>query len=268
MPDYGGAIPFWLIGRPNVGKSSLANRLIGSERAIVSPIPGTTRDAVDTPFVHDGKNYVAIDTAGLVKRGRIYEAIDKYAALRALEAIERSRVAVLVLDGSEGIIEQDKHVAGYAADEKKAVVIAVTKWDLARKAKKDKNAFRDEIRNGFKFLDYAPIVFASAETGEGIEEILSAIGKVSEAYDRRIPTSVLNDIVSDAQTMNPTPEFNHGRLKILYANQVAVAPPTFVFFCNDPKTAHFSYTRYLENRLRASFDFDGTPIKIIYRARK
>jgi GTP-binding protein len=266
--DYGDAIAFSIIGRPNVGKSSLANKLLGQDRNIVSDIAGTTRDPVDTPFARDGQNYVVIDTAGLVKRGRIYEAIDKYAALRALEAIERSEVAVFVIDASVGIIEQDKHVVGYAMDGKRAIVVVVNKWDLAKKEKENKVSFTQDLKAQFKFLDYAPVLYVSAETGEGLSEILPAVKKAHEAFNRRIPTSVLNDIITDAQDMNPTPNFHNGRLKILFSNQVGVRPPTFVLFCNDPKTAHFSYTRYLENRIRASFDFSGTPINLIYRIRK
>lgn len=267
MPDYGEAITFSLIGRPNVGKSSLSNRLLKQERTLVSPISGTTRDAIDTPFTYDGKNYVLIDTAGLLKRGKIYEAIDKYAAMRALSAIERSEVVLFLIDSSIPITEQDKHVVGYAADEHKPIVVVVNKWDLG-KSEETQEAYKKMLRDSFKFLDYAPILFVSALTGSGTEKILPAIQKVSEASRRRIPTALLNSIIKDAQLMNPTPNFNHGRLKILFANQVGINPPTFVFFCNNPEYAHFSYTRYLENRLRESFDFDGTPIHIIYRIRK
>jgi GTPase len=265
--DYGSAISFSLIGRPNVGKSSIANALLGQDRVIVSDIAGTTRDSIDTPFARDGKNYVAIDTAGLNKRGRIYESIDKYAAIRSLSAIDRSQVAVAVLDASTGILDQDRHVSGYALEAKKGIVIVVNKWDLAPKGL-EQGKFEEEIKSRFKFLDFAEIIFVSAKTGRGLENILPAIERAYEGCNRRIPTSVLNEIVQDAQMMNPTPEFNHGRLKILFANQVAVNPPTFVMFCNNPSFAHFSYTRYLENRLRDSFDFSGTPISIIYRLRK
>ena len=264
--QYGEAITFSIIGRPNVGKSSLTNRLLKSERVLVSDIAGTTRDSVDTPFTFQDKNYVVIDTAGLVKRGRIFEAIDKYAALRALSSIERSEVVLLVIDGSGPLLEQDKHVLGYAMDANKAVIVVVNKWDQAQKA--NKQEFTKEIRTQLKFLDYAPIVYTSALTGAGVQDLLPLINHCYEAFHRRIPTPVLNDIVRDAQDMNPTPEFNHGRLKIVFAEEVAVCPPTFVMFCNNPKTAHFSYTRYLENRIRDSFDFEGTPIRIIYRARK
>lgn len=268
IPDYGDAISFCLIGRPNVGKSSLANRLLGDSRSIVSNVSGTTRDSLDTPFSNNGHNYVVIDTAGLVKRGKIYEAVDKYAALRALEAIDRSQIAVLLIDAKEGLIEQDKHVVGYAMDAKKAIIIAINKWDLEKHTEEETNELLKKLRLDFKFLDYAPILFLSAKTGKGVEKLLPSILKAHEGYNRRIPTPILNRIVLDAQAVNPTPEFNHGRLKIVFANQVAVAPPTFVFFCNNPNFVHFSYTRYLDNRLRESFDFTGTSLNIIYRTRK
>lgn len=264
---YGSAISFSLIGRPNVGKSSITNALLGQDRVIVSNIAGTTRDSVDTPFESNGKNYVAIDTAGLNKRGRIFESIDKYAAIRALAAIDRSQIAVMVLDASTGILDQDRHVSGYALEAKKGIVVVVNKWDLAPKGL-EQGEFEQEIKTRFKFLDFAEILFVSAKTGKGIEKILPAIEKAFEGCNRRVPTSILNQIIQDAQMMNPTPEFNHGRLKILFSNQVATNPPTFVMFCNNPAFAHFSYTRYLENRLRESFDFSGTPVSIVYRMRK
>jgi GTP-binding protein len=268
IPIYKDAISFCLIGRPNVGKSSLANRLIGDSRSIVSSVAGTTRDSLDTPFTNGGHNYVVIDTAGLVKRGKIYEAVDKYSALRALEAIDRSQVAVLLIDAKEGLIEQDKHVVGYAMDAKKAIILVVNKWDLEKHTEADTNELIKKLRLDFKFLDYAPILFMSAKTGKGVEKLLPSIQKAYEGFNRRIPTPILNRIISDAQAVNPTPSFNHGRLKIVFANQVAICPPTFVFFCNNPNYVHFSYTRYLENRLRESFDFTGTPLNIIYRMRK
>ena len=265
--EYPDAITFSFVGRPNVGKSSLTNAILGENRVIVKDIAGTTRDSIDTPFTVDGNNYVAIDTAGLVKRGKIYEAIDKYAAIRALAAIDRSQVAVLVIDASTGIIDQDRHVCGYALEAKKGIVIVVNKWDLAPKGMQQQD-FEAEIRKRFKFVDFARVVFVSAKSGRGLDKILPAIEEAYESANRRVPTSILNQIINDAQTMNPTPEFNHGRLKIVFASQVAVNPPTFVFFCNSPEFAHFSYTRYLENRLRDSFNFTGTPFHIIYRERK
>lgn len=265
--DYGDAINFSLIGRPNVGKSSLTNRILGQERVIVDATPGTTRDAIDTPFEKEGRHYVVIDTAGLVKKGKIYEALDKYAALRALAAIDRSQVALLVLDASVGIIDQDRHVVGYAIDSHKAIVVLVNKWDLHAKGETQED-FTKKIQERFKFLDYAKVIYVSAKDGSGIDKIYPAIAEAFDSYNRRVPTSVLNKIILDAQTINPTPEFNHGRLKIVYGSQVSVNPPTFVLFCNNPSFAHFTYTRYLENRLRESFDFSGSPINIIYRERK
>ncbi len=263
---YEGATTFSIIGRPNVGKSSLTNRLLHSERVLVSNIAGTTRDSIDTPFTYQDKSYVVIDTAGLVKKGKIYEAIDKYAALRALSAIDRSEIALLVIDGSGPLLEQDKHVLGYAMDASKAVIVVVNKWDAAKNP--NKQEFSKNLRDQMPFLSYAPIVYTSALSGSGVNDIFPLINSCYEAFHRRIPTPVLNDIIRDAQDMNPTPEFNHGRLKIVFSEQVAICPPTFVMFCNNPKTAHFSYTRYLENRIRETFDFEGTPIKIIYRTRK
>lgn len=265
--EYEGAISFCFVGRPNVGKSSLTNAILGSSRVIVKDIAGTTRDSIDTPFTKDDKNFVVIDTAGLVKRGKIYEAIDKYAALRALSAIDRSQIALMVIDASTGIVDQDRHVSGYALEAKKGIILVVNKWDLAPKGMTQEE-FEKEIRKRFKFLDFAEIIFVSAKSGRGMDQIIPAIERAYEGCNRRIPTSTLNQIIQDAQNMNPTPEFNHGRLKIIFSSQVAVNPPTFVMFCNDPKFAHFSYTRYLENRLRDCFDFSGTPISIIYRQRK
>ena len=260
-------IAFSFIGRPNVGKSSLTNRLLGEERVIVKDLAGTTRDSVDTPFTSDGEDFVAIDTAGLVKKGRIYEAVDKYAALRALSAIDRSDVAILVIDASTGILDQDRHVVGYALDARKGIVVVVNKWDLAPKGMQQQD-FEKEIRDRFKFIDYAKVIFVSAKTGRGIEKILPAVKESYESCSRRVSTSILNQIIQDAQAMNPTPEFNHGRLKIMFASQVSTFPPTFVLFCNDPNFAHFSYTRYLENQLRANFGFEGSPIHIVYRQKK
>ncbi len=265
--DFGDAIAFSFIGRPNVGKSSLTNRLLGEERVIVKDLAGTTRDSIDTPFEEDGQNYVAIDTAGLVKKGRIYEAVDKYSALRALAAIDRSHVAVLVIDASVGVIDQDRHVCGYALDARKGIVVVVNKWDLAPKGLQQQD-FEADLRKRFKFIDYAKVIFVSAATGRGVEKILPAVKQAYESSSRRVSTSILNQIIQDAQAMNPTPEFNHGRLKIMYASQVSTFPPTFVMFCNDPNFAHFSYTRYLENQLRDSFDFSGTPLHIIYRQKQ
>lgn len=265
--EYENQITFSLIGRPNVGKSSLVNALLNQERVIVSNIEGTTRDSVDTPFSRDGNNYVVIDTAGLKKRGKIYESIDKYAALRALSAIDRSEIVLFVIDAEKGIIEQDKHVVGYAVDRKKAIIIVVNKWDTIKKDQNTQKEYEKKIRKEFQFLSYAPIIFVSALTKSKVSNIFTYIEKVHKAYDTHIPTSLLNDVLQDAQMMNEAPEFNHGRLKIYFANQANSCPPTFVLFVNKPKYAHFSYMRYLENRLRDSFNLDGTPIEIVLRER-
>lgn len=260
-------ISFSIIGRPNVGKSSLTNAILGEERVIVSNIEGTTRDAIDTPFVKDGQKYRVVDTAGMRKKGKVYENIEKYSILRALTSIEKSDVILVVIDGETGIREQDKHVAGYAHEAGKGVVIVYNKWDLVDKDEKTMQKKQKEIYEQFKYLDYARIVFTSAKTSQRVDQIFPLIQESYENSRKRVQTSVLNDVLVDAQLMNPTTTFNGGRLKIFYANQVAVCPPTFVLFSNDPQYLHFSYKRYLENRLREAFGFEGTPIHIICRKR-
>ena len=248
-------IRFSVIGRPNVGKSSLTNAILGEERVIVSDIEGTTRDAIDTPFEKDGQKYCVVDTAGMRKKGKIYENVEKYSVLRALSAVEKSDVVLMVIDGNQGIIEQDKHVAGYAHEAGKAVILVVNKWDLIEKDSKTMKKI------------YAPIIFVSAKDKKRVHLLLPMIQEVYANSQKRVATSVLNDVLIDAQTMNPTTTFNGGRLKIYYANQVSVCPPTFVLFTNDPQYLHFSYKRYLENRLRDAFGFEGTPIHILCRKR-
>ena len=255
-------ITFCLIGRPNVGKSSLTNAILSQERVIVSDISGTTRDSIDTPFTKDGVNYIVIDTAGLKKKGKIYEAIDKYSAIRALKAIERSEIVLLVLDGKAGITDQDKHVIQYATDLHKAIIIVVNKWDLVDKDTNTMSEFEKTIRKEYKFLDYAPIIFLSALTKRRVNTLFEKLTEVHEAYHTRIKTSLLNDVLQEAQVMNQAPDFNGGRLKIYYATQVLTAPPTITISVNDPEFMHFSYQRYIENRLRETFNFDGTPIRM------
>lgn len=261
-------IKFSLIGRPNVGKSSLVNAILGEERVIVSNIAGTTRDAIDSMVTVNGQKYVIIDTAGMRKKGKVYESTEKYSVLRALRAIERSDVVLVVLDGEEGIIEQDKKIAGYAHEAGRAIVIVVNKWDAVEKDEKTMKAFEQNIRDHFQFLDYAPIVFLSALTKKRIHTLIPMIDVASENHARRVETSVLNDVIMDAVAMNPTPTDKGKRLKIYYTTQVAVGPPTFVVFVNDPELMHFSYQRFLENRIRDAFGFEGTPIKIFSRERK
>ena len=260
-------IRFSLIGRPNVGKSSLTNAILGEERVIVSDIEGTTRDAIDTSFTKDDQKYTVVDTAGMRKKGKIYENIEKYAILRALSAIEKSDVILVLVDAKQGIIEQDKHVAGYAHEAGKGVILVVNKWDLVPKDEKTMQKKEKELRNQFKYLDYAQIIFISAATKQRVAQLFPLINEAFENSNKRVQTSVLNDVIIDAQAMNPTTTFNGGRLKIFYVNQVSVQPPTFVLFVNDPTYLHFSYRRYLENRLRDAFGFTGTPIHFICRKR-
>ena len=260
-------IRFSIIGWPNVGKSSLTNAILGEERVIVSNIEGTTRDAIDTVFEKDGQKYRVIDTAGMRKKGKIYENVEKYSVLRALSSIEKSDVIVVVIDGERGVIEQDKHVAGYAHEAGKGVILVVNKWDLVEKDEKTMQKKEKELRSQFKYLDYARIIFLSAKTHQRVHQLFPLIQESFENSHKRVQTSVLNDVLVDAQAVNPTTTFNGGRLKIFYANQVSVCPPTFILFVNDPQYLHFSYKRYLENRLRDSFGFEGTPIHIICRKR-
>ncbi len=258
-------IRFCIVGRPNVGKSSLTNAILGEERVIVSEISGTTRDAIDTQFRKDRKDYVVIDTAGIKKRGKVYEDTDKYSVLRALSALDRSDVALMVLDGEEGIIEQDKHVAGYIAEYYKAVVIVVNKWDAVLKDDKTMKKMEKLVKEEFKFLDYAEVVFVSAKDNQRIHTIFPAINNAYDNYQKQVQTAIINDLMHDAVAMNPTPIFNHGKAQFNYATQVAIKPPTFVMFVNNPDFVHFSYERYLLNQLRNAIDFTGTPIKLILR---
>ena len=265
---YDDAVEFCIIGQPNVGKSSLTNAILGTERVIVSDIAGTTRDAIDSKFTRDGKNYVVIDTAGIRKQGKIYENAEKYSVLRAIKAIERSEVVLFVLDGTKEIEEQDKRIAGYAAEYNKAVIIVVNKWDAVDKDEKAMKEFTEKIRKNFLFISYAPIVFVSALKNQRIQTLFEQIKIVYENYTRRIATNVLNDIILDASIMNQAPIFNGDRIRVYYGSQVDIKPPTFVLFVNDPNYMHFSYQRYLENRFRSAFMLEGTPIKLILRKRE
>jgi GTPase len=261
-PQDDDVIRISIIGRPNVGKSSLTNAILGEERVIVSDVAGTTRDAIDTPFERDGQNYILIDTAGMRKRGKVYETTEKYSVMRAMKAIEESDVVLVVLNGEEGIIEQDKKIAGYAHEAGRAVIIVVNKWDAVEKDDKTMLRFTEQIREEFKYLDYAPILFVSAKTKQRIHTILPKVNQVAEAHSMRISTAVLNDLITDATIMTPPPSDRGKRLKINYATQAAVKPPTFILFVNDPELMHFSYERYIENKIREAFVFEGTPIRI------
>lgn len=265
LKPYEGITSFCVIGRPNVGKSSLVNAILKEDRVIVSNIEGTTRDAIDTPFKVDDKEYMIIDTAGIRKRGKIYENIEKYSILRAMNAIERSNVVLFVIDGELGIREQDKHVAGLAHEAGKGVIIVYNKWDTVDKDEKTMNAIEKEIRAQFVYLDYAPIAFTSALTHSKVNKLIPLIDEVHDSCCMRIITNVLNDVILDAQMMNPPKPHLGKQLKIYYASQVSVEPPTIVLFVNDPELLHFSYSRYIENKLREAFGFVGTPIRIIAR---
>ena len=261
-------ISFSMIGRPNVGKSSIVNKLLGENRVIVANEEGTTRDAVDTPFVKDGTKFRLIDTAGIRRRGKVYEKTEKYSVLRAMSAIERSDVVCLVLDASTGIREQDKHVAGYAHEAGRGIIIVVNKLDLPEKNSTSAKDFEKVIRQEFQYLDYAPILFVSAKTGQRLDQIPKMVKKVYENQNQRIQSSVLNDLLLEASKLVPTPLVKGKRLRVYYMTQVRTNPPTFVVFVNDPELMHFSYQRFLINQLRENFDFMGTPIKIIPRKRK
>ncbi|MFC5588267.1 ribosome biogenesis GTPase Der [Sporosarcina soli] len=260
-------IRFSLIGRPNVGKSSLVNALLGEERVIVSDVAGTTTDAIDTSYIFEDQKYRIIDTAGMRKKGKVYENTEKYSVLRALRAIERSDVVLIVLNGEEGIREQDKRIAGYAEEAGKGVMIVVNKWDAVEKDDKTMNAFVADIRDNFQFLEYAPIAFVSAKTKQRVHGLFDKIRMISENHALRIQSSVLNEVIEDAVARNPAPTDKGRRLRIYYTTQVSVQPPTFVVFVNEPELMHFSYERFLQNRLRESFGFEGTPIRLITRAR-
>lgn len=259
------SINFAIIGRPNVGKSSLTNAILRQNRVIVSDVSGTTRDSIDTTFTHNRQKYTVVDTAGIKKRGRIYEDTDKYSVLRALEALERADVALLMIDASEGIILQDKHVAGYIIDYYKACVIVVNKWDTIEKDDKTMKKFADKVREEFKFLDFAEIAFISSKFNHRIETIFPLILKAYENYHREIPTNVLNQVLLESTITTPPNMFNRGRANFSYITQTGINPPNFLLFVNNPDYVHFSYLRYLNNEFRKHFDFTGTPIKFTLR---
>lgn len=265
------SIKFSFIGRPNVGKSSLVNAILGENRVIVSNQEGTTRDSIDTKFIDrdSGQLYTMIDTAGIRKRGKVYENTEKYAVMRAMRAIDRSDVVVVVLDGAQGIREQDKRVAGYAHEAGRGVIIAVNKWDaVSNKDQKTMQEFTEYIRHEFRYLSYAPIIFISALKHQRLDQIVELVTAINENQQRRIQSSLLNELLLKATAIAPAPIVKNRRLKVYYLTQVQVQPPTFVVFVNDPELFHFSYERFITNQLREVFDFTGTPIKLIPRLRK
>ncbi len=257
-----------VVGRPNVGKSSLVNVILGEERVIVSDIAGTTRDAIDTPFVKDNQRYTIIDTAGMRRKGKIEEATERYSVIRSLRAVDRSDVCLLVFDGTEGVTEQDKRIAGYIHEAGKGSIIVINKWDLVEKDEKTMHKYEKTIRSELGFMQYAPTIFVSALTKQRVIKIIDLVNFVAEQQNHRINTSVLNEVITDAVQLNPPPADKGKRLKILFTTQAGIKPPHFVFFVNEPDLMHFSYLRYLENKIRENFGFEGTPIRITVRKRE
>ena len=258
-------LKFSVIGRPNVGKSSLINALLNEERVIVSDIAGTTRDAIDTTLKYNGEEFTIIDTAGMRKKGKVYENIEKYSLMRSMKAIDRSDLCLLVINAEEGIIEHDKHIAGYVLEKGKGLIIVVNKWDKIEKP--NIKEYTQKIRNEFQFLSYAPIVFVSALTKKRIHTIMPEVLKVGENINREISTSLLNDIINEAYLLNIPPSYKGKRLKIYFTNQSGVKPPKFTFHVNNKGLVHFSYERYLENKLRENFELEGTPIVLQFKNR-
>ena len=257
-----------IVGKPNVGKSSIINKLIGNNRVIVSDIAGTTRDAIDTPVVYNKKEYVFIDTAGLRRKNKIKEEIERYSIIRTVAAVERADIVVIVIDATEGVTEQDAKIAGIAHERGKGIIIAVNKWDAIEKNDKTIYEHTNKIRQTLAFMSYAEILFISAKTGQRLNKLYELIDTIIESQNLRIPTGVLNEILTEAVAMQQPPSDKGKRLRIYYMTQVAVKPPTFVMFVNDKQLTHFSYTRYIENKIRESFGFRGTSIRFINRERK
>lgn len=257
-----------IIGRPNVGKSSLVNRLLGYERVVANPTAGTTRDSVDTPFVYNEKRYVLIDTAGIRRKGRVAQKLEKYSVIQALKALDRTHIAMVVIDAEEGITDQDVTIAGYAYERGRAVILIVNKWDLVEKDNTTMGDYVKNIRGAFKFIPDCPIHFVSALTGQRVNKIMADVETVSEEFNRKVPTAELNRVLKDAEINHPPPMFRGRRLKLFYATQTAVRPPTFVIFVNKAEGIHFSYERYLMNCLRQAFGFAACPIRLKFADRK
>lgn len=257
-----------IIGKPNVGKSSIVNKILGENRVIVSDVAGTTRDAIDTPFTDGEDEYILIDTAGVRRKCKIKENIEKYSIIRSMTAIERSDVCLLIIDATEGVTEQDKRIAGYSHESGKGIVIVINKWDLIKKDTKTMSQFTKDIRNELAYLEYAPLIFISALTGQRLNKLLEITKFVSNQNSMRVATGTLNEVIGEATLLNQPPSDKGKRLRIYYSTQVSVKPPTFILFINDKKLMHFSYQRYLENKIRENFGFEGTPVRFILREKK
>jgi GTP-binding protein len=262
------AVKIAIVGKPNAGKSSLLNKLVGAERAIVSPIPGTTRDAVDMNIQYEGIDITLIDTAGIRRRGKIEPGVEKYSVLRSFKAIERADVALLLIDATTGITSQDAHIAGFILDAWKSCVVLVNKWDAVEKDNYTMEAFSKRIRHDLNFMDYVPLLFISAKTGQRVDKVLPLALQVQEERLARLTTSKINQVIQNAQDAHPAPSLRGRQLKMFYGTQVRSDPPTFMIYVNDPKLAHFSYRRYLENQLREEYGFLGTPIRIVMKGRR
>jgi GTPase len=263
-----GLIRIAILGRPNVGKSTLVNRILGESRAIVSPIPGTTRDAVDSPFEQDGQRYVLVDTAGIRRKGRTKEKIEKLSIIKALQSVDRCHVVILVLDATEGVTDQDQHIAGYVQERYRGCIVGVNKWDSVEMDSKRIKLFRDDVQDRFRFLPHAPILTFSALSGKRVAKILPTVCEVFEQYNRRVTTGVLNRALEQTLERHQPPMVGGRSLKFYYATQTSVRPPTFVLFCNRPEAIHFSYERYLVNQFREAFGLSKTPIRLVFRGRQ
>lgn len=266
-PEEDDSIKISFIGRPNVGKSSLINAILGEQRVIVNEQPGTTRDAIDSPFSWEGTDYTLIDTAGMRRKSKIYENVERFSVIRALRAVDRSDIVMMVIDATEGVTEQDQRIVGYAHEKGRGIILVVNKWDLIEKDSKTADKMAEQIRDALVFVAYAPIVFVSALTKQRIPRLLELVNFVSEQQNMRLMTSDINDLLQDILRFNPPPSVGGRRLRIYYVSQVAVKPPVFVFFVNNPELAHFSYIRHLENQIRQNYGFEGTPIRLSLRGR-
>lgn len=263
-----GEIRVTIVGRPNVGKSTLTNRILGAPRVIVDSIPGTTRDAIDSPFVKDGQRYLLIDTAGIRRKGRTHQKLEKLSVLKALQSIDRSHVAIVMVDAAEGVTDQDLHIAGYVQERSRACIIGINKWDAIDKDAKTMKRFMEEVKGRFKFLPFAPILTLSALTGKRVQKVIPTVHEVFQQYNRRITTGLVNRALEQALQHHEPPQVGGHRLRFYYATQTSVRPPTFVLFCNRPDAIHFSYERFLINQFRESFGLTATPIRLIFRGRQ
>lgn len=268
IEEDGGEIRLAVVGRPNVGKSSLVNRLLGFERVVANPVAGTTRDSIDTSFVYNRQRYLLIDTAGIRRKGRVSQKLEKFSVVQALKAMDRAHVVLVVIDAEEGVTDQDLTIAGYAYEKGRAVILVVNKWDLPEKDNATLGRYVEKLRISFKFLPFAPILFVSALTGQRVSRIMGEVEKVWGEFNRQVPTAALNKTLEDAVRSHPPAVYQGRRIKFFYMTQTAVRPPSFVFFTNKAEGVHFSYQRYLTNKLRDSFGFSGTPIRLSFRDRE